>query len=159
MRHQHRDLSILDFPTAYGRWIPDTSTAALAKINAWREARALSEVDRFQIWLQMAHRGLALVIAVGVIATCQRAFALSIRSARAPALRRLSLCWVTGVFVQVSLGAWTIWSNKAADIATAHVAVGAVMLSLGIGVVSFCSRASSATSPARLVMQDAVVAA
>src|SRR5262245_40474425 len=29
MRHQHRDLSILDFPTANGAWIPDTSAAAL----------------------------------------------------------------------------------------------------------------------------------
>jgi hypothetical protein len=38
MRHQHRDLSILDFPTANGAWIPDTSASALAKINAWRDA-------------------------------------------------------------------------------------------------------------------------
>src|SRR6266568_4222081 len=35
MRHQHRDLAILDFPTANGAWIPDTSATALAKINAW----------------------------------------------------------------------------------------------------------------------------
>ena len=41
MRHQHRDLAILDFPTANGAWIPDTSVTALAKINAWRDARAL----------------------------------------------------------------------------------------------------------------------
>lgn len=27
--------------------------------------------------------------------------------------------------IQIGLGAWTIWSNKAADIATAHVATGA----------------------------------
>src|SRR5438876_1133476 len=40
MRHQHRDLAILDFPTANGAWIPDTSAAALAKINAWRAAPA-----------------------------------------------------------------------------------------------------------------------
>src|SRR5919106_1169178 len=33
MRHQHRDLAILDFPTANGAWIPDTSTPAIAKIN------------------------------------------------------------------------------------------------------------------------------
>ena len=39
-----RDLAILDFPTANGAWIPDTSAAALAKINAWRDARALSDV-------------------------------------------------------------------------------------------------------------------
>src|SRR5215475_4179752 len=59
MRHQHKDLAILDFPTANGAWIPDTSDDALAKINAWRDARGFSDVDAFQIWLQMAHRALA----------------------------------------------------------------------------------------------------
>src|SRR5438045_63916 len=38
MRHQHRDLSILDFPLAYGALVPDTSPAKLAEINAWRDA-------------------------------------------------------------------------------------------------------------------------
>src|SRR6266568_5986194 len=33
MRHQHRDLAITDFPTAYGQWIPDTSAPAITKIN------------------------------------------------------------------------------------------------------------------------------
>jgi len=33
--------------------------------------------------------------------------------------------------MQVALGAATIWSNKAADIATAHVLVGALALALG----------------------------
>ena len=72
MRHQHRDLAILDFPTANGGWIPDTNSAALAKINAWRDARGLSDVDAFQIWLQMAHRFLALIIAVAVVVFCLR---------------------------------------------------------------------------------------
>src|SRR5436305_4080654 len=66
MRHQHKDLAILDFPTANGAWIPDTSSTALAKINAWREARALSDVDTFQIWLQMSHRFLAILIGIAV---------------------------------------------------------------------------------------------
>src|SRR6516225_6539565 len=72
MRHQHRDLAILDFPTANGAWIPDTSAAALAKINAWRDARALSNVTAFQIWLQMVHRFLAFIIAIAIIALCAR---------------------------------------------------------------------------------------
>jgi heme A synthase len=38
------------------------------------------------------------------------------------------------VFTQLLLGAWTIWSNKAADIATAHVAVGATMLAVGVAI-------------------------
>src|SRR6266576_5492570 len=68
MRHQHRDLAILDFPTANGSWIPDTSTNALARINASRDARALSDVTAFQIWLQMFHRFGALLVASGVVA-------------------------------------------------------------------------------------------
>ncbi len=67
MRHQHRDLSILDFPTAYGQVLPNTSAENLAAINQWREARALSEVTAAQIWLQMAHRIVAVLIVVGAI--------------------------------------------------------------------------------------------
>ena len=137
MRHQHRDLSILDFPTANGAWIPDTSATALAKINAWRDARGLSDVDAFQIWLQMIHRFVALLIAIGVITFCSRVW----RDARqVPALRKLSMWWIAFLFVQLTLGAWTIWSNKAADIATAHVAVGAIMLSFGVSISAICLR-------------------
>src|SRR5881275_2255081 len=137
MRHQHRDLSILDFPTANGAWIPDTSAAALAKINAWRDARGFSDVTAFQIWLQMAHRFLALAIAIAVIA-----FSLRVRR-DAPhfvALKRLSIWWVALVTCQIALGASTIWSNKAADVATAHVALGAVMLSFGVSISAICWR-------------------
>jgi cytochrome c oxidase assembly protein subunit 15 len=137
MRHQHRDLSILDFPTANGAWIPDTSATALAMINRWRDARGLSDVDAFQIWLQMIHRFVALLIAIGVISFCSRVW----RDAhQVPALKRLSIWWIAFLFVQLTLGAWTIWSNKAADIATAHVAVGAVMLSFGVSISTICWR-------------------
>src|SRR5437763_9193759 len=67
MRHQHRDLAILDFPLAYGAHVPGPSTTKLAEINAWRDARALSDVTAFQIWLQRLHRFIAVVIAAGVI--------------------------------------------------------------------------------------------
>src|SRR5262245_55657187 len=139
MRHQHRDLSILDFPTANGAWIPDTSAAALAKINAWRDARALSSVSAFQIWLQMLHRFLALMIAIAIVAFSTRVW----REKRDfAALKRLSLLWVALVFGQITLGAWVIWSNKAADVATAHVALGAVMLSFGVSISAICWRIS-----------------
>jgi cytochrome c oxidase assembly protein subunit 15 len=139
MRHQHRDLSILDFPTANGAWIPDTSATALAKINYWRDARGLSDVDAFQIWLQMIHRLVALLIAIGVIAFSSRAW----RDARhISALKKLSTWWIAFLIVQLTLGAWTIWSNKAADIATAHVAVGAIMLSFGVSISAICWRIS-----------------
>jgi len=139
MRHQHRDLAILDFPTANGVWIPNTSAAALAKINAWRDVRALSNVTAFQIWLQMAHRFLALIIAIAVIAFCARVLT---ETRGFGALKRLSVLWVALVLCQIALGAWVIWSNKAADIATTHVAIGAVMLSFGVGISAICWRIS-----------------
>jgi cytochrome c oxidase assembly protein subunit 15 len=139
MRHQHRDLAILDFPTANGAWIPDTSAGALAKINAWRDARALSNVTAFQIWLQMAHRFLALIIAIAIIAFCARVWT---ETRGFDPLKRLSVLWVALVFGQIALGAWVIWSNKAADIATTPVAIGAVMLSFGVGISAICWRIS-----------------
>jgi cytochrome c oxidase assembly protein subunit 15 len=137
MRHQHRDLAILDFPTANGAWLPDTSAKALAAINTWRNARGLSDVTAFQIWLQMAHRFLAVLIAVGVVAVCFRVWK---DMPHATSLKRLSLAWVALLFVQITLGAWTIWSNKAADVATAHVAVGATMLCFGVSICALCWR-------------------
>ena len=139
MRHQHRDLAILDFPTANGAWIPDTTPTALAKINAWRDARGLSPVTAFQIWLQMAHRFIAFVIGIAVIAFCLR---MRRDASRLAALKRLSIFWVVLVGCQIALGAWTIWSNKAADLATAHVALGAVMLSFGVSISAICWRIS-----------------
>ncbi len=130
MRHQHRDLAILDFPAAYGKFIPDVSRAALARINDWRDAQALSDVTAFQIWLQMSHRGLAAVIAIAIVAF----WILAHSHATNIALRKLSSAWLLLLLGQITLGAWTIWSNKAADVATTHVAVGAIMLSLGVSI-------------------------
>ncbi len=133
MRHQHRDLAIPDFPAAYGRVIPDVSAARLAAINQWRDARAFSDVTAGQIWLQMVHRFGALLVATGVIG-----YRLMLR--RRDSLNLLADGWVLAVFLQITLGAWTIWSNKAADIATAHVAVGATMLALGVSISAIAIR-------------------
>jgi heme a synthase len=137
MRHQHRDLSILDFPAAYGTIIPDTSPAKLAEINAWRNARALSDVTPFQIWLQLTHRFFALIIAAGVSAS----LLLARRTGEnAGALSRFADLWFLLLACQITLGAWVIWSNKAADIATAHVAIGATMFALGVSLSAVCLR-------------------
>jgi heme a synthase len=60
-------------------------------------------------------------------------------------LKRLSSWWVVLVLCQITLGAWVIWSNKAADVATAHVALGAVMLSFGVSISALCWRITALT--------------
>jgi len=137
MRHQHRDLSILDFPFAYGKIIPDTSPPKLAQINDWRDARALSDVTPFHIWLQLIHRFVAAFIAAGVIASL---FLARRTGPDAGMLSRFTDLWFLLLASQITLGAWVIWSNKAADIATAHVAVGATMFALGVSLSAICLR-------------------
>jgi heme a synthase len=104
----------------------------------------------------MAHRFGALLVAVGVIWF----FASAHREKISP-LRGLSTAWLIGVLVQLALGAWTIWSNKAADVATTHVAVGATMLGLGAVICAFCLRKNetpSAFSSSRRIKSDPVIA-
>lgn len=129
MRHQHRDLSILDFPLAFGQVIPATDPATIAGINETRNAQAMSEVSAGQIWLQMTHRFMAAIIGLAIAA-----FWLLVRREKnvSSFLGKLANLWLGLVILQITLGAWTIWSNKAADIATAHVAVGALTFATAI---------------------------
>ena len=157
MRHEHRDLAILDFPSAYGKLIPEVTPEKLTQINAWRDARALSDVTPFHIWLQMTHRFVALIIGAGVIASL---FVARSRAEKSPFLGRLAGVWFLLFLSQITLGAWTIWSNKAADIATAHVAVGATMFALGVAISALCLKISQAAQrrpvPERSILPAAV---
>ncbi len=137
MRHQHAGLAIPDFPLAYGKLWPVTDAAAVARYNQQRmEITNVNPITAVQIVLQMVHRLVALLILAAV--------AFAAWSARravggANVLSRISLGWLGLILTQVLLGAATIWSNKAADIATAHVLVGALALAVGalLSVISF----------------------
>jgi cytochrome c oxidase assembly protein subunit 15 len=144
MRHQHRDLSIIDFPFAYGAIIPDTSPQRIEQINSWRDARGLSDVSAFQIWLQLTHRFVAVIIAAGVVSCL---FLARKSGEHAGRLSRFTDLWFLLLACQVTLGAWVIWSNKAADVATAHVAVGATMFAVGVTLSTLCLRIARGATP------------
>ena len=129
MRHQHAGLAIPDFPAAYGKVWPDTSADAVARYNEQRmNVIAENPITAFQIILQMAHRIVALAILIGVAVCAQQAWR---RLGKKHPLTRLAVFWLALIAVQIALGAATIWSNKAADVATAHVLVGALSLVTG----------------------------
>jgi len=129
MRHQHAGLAIPDFPLAYGRWWPDTSADAVAGYNAHRvEVNGENPITPFQIVLQMAHRGAALAIFI-LVAGCF--WQARRRLGGKDSLTKLALVWLALILAQVALGAATIWYNKAADVATMHVLVGALALTVG----------------------------
>ena len=129
MRHQHAGLAIADFPLAYGKVWPATDPAAVATYNARRiSVTEEATITAFQIKLQMAHRVVALVIVI-LVAAC--AGLARRRLGGKDLLTKLAIFWLALMLAQVALGAWTIWSNKAADVATAHVLVGALSLVTG----------------------------
>jgi len=128
MRHEHAGLAIHDFPLAYGQVWPNTDPASIGQYNLVRVAHNEVPTTALYITMHMAHRVCAVLVTVSVLAA---AVAVWLTPGAAPILRRWSAVWVFLVFIQFVLGAFTIWTNKAADVATTHVAVGALTLVLG----------------------------
>lgn len=136
MRHQHAGLAISDFPLAHGKIWPAMDDESVARYNRVRgETMAANPITAFQVGLQMAHRIMALMILVSVAwlaGKTRRAF-------RGSRLSLVANVWLLLIFLQAALGALTIWTNKAADVATAHVALGALSLVTGL-MVSILAR-------------------
>jgi cytochrome c oxidase assembly protein subunit 15 len=133
MRHQHAGLAIPDFPLAYGKWWPDMDAASVALHNQLRqETTAMNPITAGGIALQMAHRLVALLVMIGVLTTTWKT---ALRLGSKNLLSRVTLAWSALVAAQVLLGAATLWTDKSADIATLHVAVGALCLVNGVLLV------------------------
>jgi cytochrome c oxidase assembly protein subunit 15 len=150
MRHQHAGLSIPDFPAAYGKLWPDTSPGAIARYNENRlEVLAYNPITAAQVVLQMVHRIVALLIFTAVAFCAWRA--VRFLGWRHP-LTRFAVLWFGLVLAQVFLGASTIWTGKSADVATAHVACGALCLITGglAALVAFRLLAAPATQIQRV---------
>jgi cytochrome c oxidase assembly protein subunit 15 len=130
MRHSHAGLSIPDFPAVYRGILPPVDAASIAAINEVRVSQeAQPPISAGLILLQFVHRVLAALI---VIALTSVAVGMIRHRELARRIRLAAGFWSILVLIQFGLGAWTIWSNKAADVATAHVFVGALILMTGV---------------------------
>jgi cytochrome c oxidase assembly protein subunit 15 len=128
MRHSDAGLAIPDFPTSYGGWLPPTHLD-----SAWRQEAIhrfgtnlnLSRVTLFQIWIHFAHRIGATLVSLAVI-TLSTTILLKFHTY--PIFTRLAWASLALLVIQVTLGILTVLLRKPADIASAHVAVGALLL-------------------------------
>lgn len=148
MRHQHAGLAVPDFPLAYGKLWPATDAESVLRYNQARvETTAYNQITGSQVLLHMSHRVGAVVI-YAAVALCAW-FATRRLSVRHP-VARLALAWFGTVNLQFLLGAATVWSVKAADVATAHVVTGALALLTGAGVTAVALRTrGNEQTPAR----------
>jgi len=129
MRHQHAGLAIPDFPLAYGKIWPPTDAASIQMFNQMRhDVMDPNPIAAFQIVIHMMHRITAFLIlfCVGfLVFTFHRKLGVKTR------LFQLCLVWFGMILVQLALGIFTVLKNKPADIATAHVVMGAASLVMG----------------------------
>ena len=125
MRHNDAGLAIPDLPLAYGHLIPPHNAEELHEANRLRVWRLdLEPVTLTQIWIHFTHRIGAVLVSLGIVALAGWA----IVRRPAPLLLGLSITLFFLLAAQVTLGVYTVLYRKPADVASAHVAVGALVL-------------------------------
>ncbi len=140
MRHQHAGLAVPDFPLAYGKIWPATDAESVVQYNAQRvDYRDFNPITGNHVLLHMAHRLGAVIIWGSILALL---VAVAKKAGTQSVFFKAVLAWSLLLTLQAVLGAWTVLSNKAADIATLHVVLGAFSLIFGgiITVSGFRSR-------------------
>jgi cytochrome c oxidase assembly protein subunit 15 len=143
-------LAIPDFPLAYGQLWPAVDSDSILRYNQMRtEPMTPNSITVFQVEVQMVHRVVAALILAAVLTALRKTKKFLGWNSL---LTKLSLTAVVLIAVQILLGAATIWTNKSADIATAHVAVGALsfLMSVMLILISWRTLESPVTAPESL---------
>jgi heme a synthase len=126
MRHEGAGLAIPDIPWVYGGVFPPTTQAQLNFVNELRAwTLGLPPVTLGQIWLHYAHRVGALLVSLVVVGLAAHVILFHRRQGR---LLGLALVLLGLLVTQLVLGLATVYYRKPADVASAHVAVGALVL-------------------------------
>lgn len=128
MRHYQAGLAIPDLPWAYGQYLPPTTDQGLNAVNQWRawhpELR-LEPVTLLQVWVHFSHRIGAVLVSLAVIVLAGQ---VAWRHADRGLIVRPAWLLTLLLFAQLTLGVLTVLWQKPADIASYHVAVGALAL-------------------------------
>jgi cytochrome c oxidase assembly protein subunit 15 len=136
MRHYRAGLAIPDLPLAYGRLLPPVSQRGLEAVNEFRvwDAR-LERVTLGQVWLHFTHR-------LGAVAVTALALVLVARVVRGrrSALYAGAAALVGLLAAQLTLGVLTVLWRKPADVASLHVATGALVLVTGFVIAARARR-------------------
>ncbi len=134
MRHTGSGLAVPDFPLAYGQIFPSLSPQSVARYNqdlidSNLRLFADGAVTSSQIFIHMLHRMWAVVVAVIVVVLSVKLLKAKQLPAR---IKGFAYILISLIVVQLLLGMFTIFSQKAVDITTAHVATGALILVMSV---------------------------
>ena len=127
MRHTQSGLAIPDFPLSGGYIIPIFNQEMLNTIQSMQFESGLPFVTLSQIVIHYFHRVGALAVAISIGWLTLKIIQSKISNKR---LYRLIGFLITLLIIQVTLGAFTIWSVKEPFITSIHVAVSYTHLTL-----------------------------
>lgn len=130
MRHEHAGLAVTGFPMAYDSYLwPPVDAEFVDQLNVQRvDHREFDPITVLHVKVHMFHRLMALILFTSGVSMVFWSFK---RFGSRHPLSILCVVWFGLLCLQVLLGAATVWSNKAADIATVHVLIGALTLAHG----------------------------
>ena len=136
MRHHDAGLAIPGVLT-YGKLLPPSTASEIDQINqsrAWD--MGLKPVSMSQVWLNYGHRvgAIAVTLVAGLL------IANILRHHRRTVLAKPAIALGFLLLVQITLGVLTIYFRKPADVASAHVAVGALVLVVTFVLTVIASR-------------------
>ena len=147
MRHYGAGLAIPDLPMAFGKVVPPVTAEGMRLANDWRvwHAGLPATATLGQVWLHFAHRLGAVIVTVHVIA----AAGYALRKHRVPGLTAPAAAMLVLLAAQVTLGVLTVLMRKPADVASSHVAVGALLLVTTFVLAARAARVYRVTPRAR----------
>ncbi len=125
MRHTQSGLAIPDFPLSGGYIIPTFNQEMLNTIQSMQFESGLPFVTLSQIIIHYFHRIGALTVAISIGWLTWKIIQSKISNER---IYRLAGFLITLLIIQITLGAFTIWSVKEPFITSIHVFNGAVIL-------------------------------
>jgi cytochrome c oxidase assembly protein subunit 15 len=124
MRHYQAGLAIPDLPLNYGKLLPPMDAASLDRANQVRTGLELPPTTLGEIWLHFGHRIGAVLVTILLSLLMLRV----LRRESDKALRNPAMVLIGLLVAQLTLGILTVLMRKPADIASTHVAVGALTL-------------------------------
>ena len=119
MRHMGAGLVLTDFPTSLGRWIPPITTPEIA--------------------VAFSHRVLAVAVLAMAFLLCSRIYRFHSKERALPALGGTL---VLLLFLQATLGAFTVWSGRGFWPTCFHVMNGALVLATAFSISLWTVRLS-----------------
>ncbi len=128
MRHTDSGLAIYDFPKMAGQWIPIFNDKMITAINDWRFNMDYPEVSMQQVVIHFLHRLGAFVVLALTIMMGYRLH--QNKSAYSKVIQLNVFAIYVFVFMQILLGALTIWTAKSPFITSFHVMNGAAVMGL-----------------------------